>query len=136
MPKKNKIENSAKISNVQKKILIVEDDKPMLRALEMKFLGLGFGVTTAENGELALVEFAKKKFDIALLDLIMPVKDGFDVLEELKKRGDKTPIIVSTNLSQQEDIRRAKDLGAIDYFVKSDTPMSEVVKRVKSVLKI
>jgi DNA-binding response OmpR family regulator len=127
---------SKNANSAQKRILIIEDDRPMLRALEMKFLSLGFGVTTAENGELALAEFAKKKFDIALLDLIMPVKDGFDVLEELKKQGDKTPVIVSTNLSQQEDITRAKDLGAIDYFVKSDTPMAEVVKRVKTVLKV
>ena len=60
--------------------------------------------------------------------------DGFEFLAELKRRKINTPVIVTTNLSQDEDEKRARDLGAIDYFVKSDTPILNIVEHVKKVL--
>ncbi|MDO8260433.1 MAG: response regulator [Candidatus Magasanikbacteria bacterium] len=119
---------------VKKRVLIVEDERPMARALEIKLNNSGFEAKVASDGQYALDMLAVEKFDIILLDLVTPRKDGFDVLEELKNRGDKTPVIISSNLSQPEDIDRAKKLGARDYFVKSNTPISKVVEHVADVL--
>jgi DNA-binding response OmpR family regulator len=119
----------------KKHILVVEDEKSMARALELKLTSSGYDVTVAYDGSEALDALQKGTFDIALLDLIMPKVDGFEVLRQMKERGDKTPVIVSTNLSQSEDEKRAKELGAKDYFVKSDTPITEVIAYIKKVLK-
>jgi CheY-like chemotaxis protein len=67
-----------------------------------------------------------------LLDLIMPQIDGFTFMEQLKK---KSPIIILSNLGQEEDKERAKQLGAVDYFVKSNTPIVEIIKKVQSSIK-
>lgn len=118
----------------KKKVLIVEDEKPMARALEIKLTNSGFDARVAFDGQEALDILSIEKFDIILLDLVTPRKDGFDVLEELNKRGDPTTVIISSNLSQPEDIERAKALGAKDYFVKSNTPINKVVEHVKDAL--
>lgn len=117
-----------------KKILIAEDEKPMARALELKLNNSGYEAKAVYDGEAAVEELQKEKYDLMLLDLIMPKLDGFGVLEAVKKKKIKTPIIVSSNLSQDDDFQRAKELGAKDFFVKSDTPITEVIKHVKKVL--
>lgn len=117
-----------------KKILIAEDEKPMARAMELKLSKEGMDVTVAHNGREAIDFLSKQDFDLVLCDLIMPVKDGFSVLEFLQQSGKKTPVIVASNLSQEEDVRRSRSLGAVDYFVKSDTPIGEIVEKVKKYL--
>ncbi|MBI1872000.1 response regulator [Candidatus Collierbacteria bacterium] len=114
-----------------KRILIVDDEKPLVRALELKFTNAGFKVMIAMDGDEALEILGKETFDIVLLDLVMPKKDGFEVLTELKAKGKKVPVIVLSNLSQDEDIKRAKELGAIDYLVKPETSIFELVSKVK-----
>lgn len=114
-----------------KKILVVEDEKPMAKALTLKLNHAGFEAKAAFNGEEALEELEKDQYDLMLLDLIMPRMDGFSVLEKLKEKGTKTKIVVTSNLGQEEDFNRAKELGASDYFVKSDTSLSEIVEFVK-----
>ena len=118
-----------------KKILVAEDEKPMARALELKLSGAGLEVQVVYNGQEALDILAKDPYDLVLLDLVMPVKDGFAVLAELKEKGNKIPVIVLTNLSQVDDYKRVKELGAKDYFVKSDTPIAQIVEKVKEMLK-
>ncbi|PIZ96832.1 MAG: response regulator [Candidatus Magasanikbacteria bacterium CG_4_10_14_0_2_um_filter_33_14] len=118
----------------EKKILIAEDEKPMARALEIKLNKAGFETTVVFDGVSAVKELQAGKYDLLLLDLMMPNKDGFSVLSDLKEIKNKVPVIVSTNLNQKEDIEKAMDLGAKDYFVKSDTTISEVVDHVKKVL--
>jgi len=118
----------------KKKVLIVEDEKPMARALEIKLNNSGYDAKVAFDGQNALDILALEKFEIILLDLVTPRKDGFDVLEEMKTRGNTTPVIISSNLSQPEDIDRAMALGARDYFVKSNTPINKVVEHIKGVL--
>ncbi len=113
-----------------KRILIVEDEKPMARALELKLKYSGFEVQALGNGEDALALMLKENFDIVLLDLMMPKMDGFTVLEELKKRGNDTAVIILSNLSQQEDEKRARALGAKDFFIKSNTPIATIVEHV------
>ncbi len=118
----------------QKKILIVDDEKPMARAFGLKLNHVGFVSRTAGDGEEALVALKKEKFDLIILDLVMPKMDGFELLARLKEEGSTVPIIVTTNLSQAEDAKRAKELGARDYFVKSDTPIASIVDHVKTLL--
>jgi DNA-binding response OmpR family regulator len=118
----------------KKRILIAEDETSIGRALALKLEGSGYEAVVTKDGEEAVAALEKEKFDMLLLDLIMPKKDGFGVLESMKAKGDKTPVIVLTNLSQEEDQRRVKGLGAIGFFVKSDTPLTAIVKEVEKTL--
>ncbi len=122
------------VTKLLKKILIAEDERPMAQALETKLKNEGFDARAVFDGGEVIKILAKEKYDVLLLDLMMPIKDGFAVLEELKATNNKIPVIVSTNLNQEEDLSRARKLGAKDYFVKSDTPINEVVNRVKKFL--
>ncbi len=117
-----------------KKILIMEDEKPLARALGLKLTHAGFDVKSAVNGEEGLSILERESFDLILSDLVMPKVDGFAVLEALKTRGVTTSVIVLTNLSQTEDERRARLLGAADFFVKSDMPIAKIVERVRGIL--
>lgn len=117
-----------------KKILIVEDEKPMANALVLKLTSAGFDVVLVYDGETAISTLRQSSFDLIVLDLVMPKKDGFFVLAELKKLKIATPVIVSSNLSQEEDIKRVKELGARDYFIKSDTTLAEIVEKVKQAM--
>lgn len=115
-----------------KKILLAEDDQFILRAYKDGLTNAGFDVTAVEDGQKALEALGKDTFNVLLLDIIMPNKDGFDVLEEFKmKEIEHPPVIILTNLGQESDIEKAKKLGAIDYLVKSDHSLAEVVSKVK-----
>lgn len=115
----------------KKKILIAEDEKPMAHALELKLNNSGFVAKAVFNGEEALAELDRTDYDLLLLDLIMPKVDGFHVLEGLVDKKKKIKVIVTSNLSQEEDIKRAKELGAVDFLVKSDTPLQEIIEKIK-----
>ena len=117
-----------------KRILIVEDEKPIARALELKLDHSGYDAVAVNGGQAALDLLEKEKFQLILLDLIMPGVDGFAVMQALKERG-STPVIVLTNLNQPEDIQKSKNLGAIDFLIKSDVPLANVVQRVQQVIK-
>jgi DNA-binding response OmpR family regulator len=114
-----------------KKILIVEDEKPMANALDLKLRSAGFETTLVYDGQSAVNAAQASRFDLIILDLVLPKKDGFFVLDELKKLKITTPVIVSSNLSQDEDIKRAHELGATGYFIKSDTTLAEIVEKIK-----
>lgn len=121
----------------KKKILIVEDEstlrKTMGEFLEME----GFNSVSASDGEMA-VEIAKKEIpDLIILDIILPKKDGFEVLDELKsdKKLENIPIILLSNLETAEHIQRAFEKGVTTYLVKSDYKLEDVVKKIKEMLK-
>jgi len=114
----------------------VDDEKPLARALELKLTFEGLSATTVFNGVEAIKAIKSEEYDLVLLDLVMPQQDGFKVLETIHELKLKTPVIVSSNLSQEEDIARAKALGAVDYFVKSDTTLAEIVEKIKEYLKL
>lgn len=120
--------------NKNKRILIAEDDKPIARALELKLKNSGFDVVSVTNGDEAMTETENGNFDMILLDLMMPKKDGFAFLEEAKAKKITTPIIILSNLSQEGDMQKAKTLGASNYFVKSNTPLIEIVENIKKIL--
>lgn len=103
--------------------------------MELKLAHGGFATSSVSNGEAALELLKKETFDVILLDLVMPKVDGFDVLQELKKRNLHTPVIVLSNLSQIEDEKKVRALGAREFFVKSNTPLTQIVERVQSLLK-
>lgn len=126
---KKTTESSAKKG---KKILIVEDERPLSHALELKFTHEGYEVVIATNGVEGLQHAKATNFSMILLDLIMPQMDGFTFMEQLKK---KTPVIVLSNLGQEEDKERALKMGAVAYFVKSNTPIIDIIKKVQSTLK-
>jgi len=117
----------------QIKVLIAEDDKFLRNVLKVKLAAEGFRVLAAEDGEETLAVIASGKPDILLLDIIMPKKNGFDVLEDIQLKGGKMlPVIILSNLGQEEDIKRGLALGAVDYLVKSDHSLKEVVDKVKT----
>jgi DNA-binding response OmpR family regulator len=124
------------MSESLKKILVVEDERMIAKPLAMKLSLSGFEVKNAYDGEEALSMMQGEKFDIILLDLMMPKVDGFDVLKELKNRGDGTPVIIATNLNAEKDVSRVLELGVTNYYVKSDTTLDEIVENVKRALEM
>ena len=116
----------------KKKILVAEDEKPMAKILSMKLERTGFDVTTVNNGEEAVAALGEKEFDLVLLDLIMPKKDGFQVLEEIRGQNIDVPVIVTSNLSKEMEVAQAKEMGAIDYLVKTNVNLSEIVARINA----
>jgi len=118
----------------QKRILIGEDEKPIAKALELKLKHSGYSVDVGHNGEDILDFLSKNKYDLLLLDIVMPKLDGFGTLAKMKEGGNKTHTIILSNLSQEMDAEKAKELGADGYFIKSDTPLSEIVKKIEEIL--
>ncbi len=119
----------------QLKLLIVEDDAFLQKILVAKFAKEGFAVSSATDGEEGLALMKKEKFNLVLLDLIMPNMDGFDVLYAVQADAalKTVPVIVLSNLAQDEDVTRAKDLGATDFLVKGDLAINDLVRRVKEI---
>lgn len=117
-----------------KKILVAEDDKAMAKALNLKLTNAGFVVTSVFDGQEAIDLIGKENFDLIITDLVMPKVDGFGVLQAIKDKGLKTPVIVTSNLSQNEDEAKAKQAGAVAYLIKSNTPIVKIVEYVQSVL--
>jgi DNA-binding response OmpR family regulator len=122
------------MNSESKKILIIEDEKPLSRALELKLIHEGFLVETLPNGEGFIDLLEKEKFSLIVCDLIMPKVDGFEVLQIIKEKKLKIPVIILTNLSQPEDEKRARDLGAVNFLVKSDTPLLKIVEQIKELV--
>ncbi|MEI6238596.1 MAG: response regulator [bacterium] len=118
----------------KKKILVLEDEKPLARALELKLVHEGFEVITSSNGEGVIFLIEKNNFSLIICDMLMPKFDGFQVLQTLSDKKLKIPVIVLTNLSQSEDEKRVRALGASDFYIKSDTPITTVVERIKQIL--
>lgn len=117
----------------KKKVMIVEDDEHISKVYEIKLTKEGFDILLARDGEEAVVKIVAEKPDVILLDLMIPKKDGFWVLEEIKKVSSvaQVPVLVLSNLGQQRDQERALALGANEYLVKVDYPIQEVVDKVK-----
>ncbi|MBI2475068.1 response regulator [Candidatus Uhrbacteria bacterium] len=123
-------------ANKNKMILIVEDDEIMLRAMYLSFHRENISISTATDGEQALKMTERLKPDLVLLDLIMPKMDGFEYLKNMKANSaiSKIPVVVLSNLGDNDSIEKAKELGAEDYFVKSDTNLSDLVAKTRKLL--
>ena len=119
-----------------KNILIIEDEEILSRILKDRFQEKGWNVRVAFDGDEGLEVIAKDLPDLILLDLIMPNKDGFAVLKEIRSnpKNKKLPILVLSNLGGSGDIDQALKLGATDYFIKTQHSLSEIVKKAESYL--
>ena len=113
------------------KILIAEDD-PFLGKIIYNQLKNLFEVDKAEDGVAALEKVRNNAYDFILLDLVMPNKDGFEVLEELRKNKNRVPVYVFSNLSQEREKKRAFALGAKGFYVKSEMELHDIKKLVMS----
>ncbi len=110
------------------RILVVDDDRRLNRILEFHLAKAGFMTKAAYDGASALQALEKENFDLIVLDLVMPGIPGFGVLSEMKQKGITTPVIVLSMLRQEEDVKRVKELGASEYFVKTASYVEEVTK--------
>lgn len=119
------------------KVLIIEDEEMLVNMYISKFTKEGYQAEKASNGRIGLEQAKTIKPDIILLDIMMPEMDGFMVLKDLK--ADSTtksiPVIMLTNLGQEEDIEKGNKLGATDYLVKANLTPAQVVEKVKEILK-
>jgi len=119
------------------KILVAEDDKFLANAYRVKLSKAGYEIKIVSDGQETMDSLETFTPDVILLDIIMPIKDGFAVLEELKKndKWKNIPVIVASNLGQKEDIDKSMALGATDYIVKSQMPINDVLVKINNVLK-
>ncbi len=115
------------------KILIIEDDKFLLKLYSDKLRGEGFEVSGSLTGQEGLNKISAEKPDLLILDLVLPGKNGFEVLSEIKlnPKTKGIPVIVITNLGQESDIKRGLELGAAAYLVKSEFSMNSLSRTVK-----
>lgn len=117
-------------------VLFIEDDPLLLKMYETKFKSEGFKVLAAQDGEEGLRLASSERVDLIILDLMMPKLSGLDMLERLRSQshGKTHVVIVLTNLTKEEEIKRAMDLGVKEYLVKADLTPNEVAAKVKAYL--
>ena len=120
----------------EKKVLVAEDDVFLSQLLSTRLGKAGINVLRAFDGEEALAIIKKEKPDLILLDIILPKKSGFEVAEEVASnpmlRG--IPIIITSNLGQDSDIERGRALGVVEYLVKANVNVDDLVTKVQKYL--
>lgn len=116
----------------KKKILLIEDDRALQAALAEALAQEGFEVASAFDGEEGLKKTAEVQPSLILLDIILPKKDGYEVLAEIKKSPAKDiPVLILTNLEEIDNVQKALDLGAKTFMVKSEFSLKEIVEKIK-----
>jgi len=120
-----------------KKILVVEDDLILAKAYKTKLTKLTYDVVIAGDGQEALDVLRQFEPDAILLDLVLPKKDGFEVLAEIKANPvwKRIPVLVVSNLGQDENIKKAMRLGAVGYVTKTNVTMEELALSLRSILR-
>ncbi len=116
-----------------KKILIIEDEELLCNLLQMKLSEEGYEVSIAKDGVEGMQMIKKMKPDLLLLDIVMPNKNGFEVMEEMQTDEElkDVPVIVISNSGQPVEIDKAKELGAKDWLIKTEFDPQEVIEKVK-----
>ncbi|MBI1888979.1 MAG: response regulator transcription factor [Candidatus Spechtbacteria bacterium] len=119
------------------KILLIEDDPFLSEIYVTKFHEAGFMAVVAEDGVFGLEKVKEVRPDIVILDIVMPNMDGFELLRKIKKDEDLkfTPVVILSNLGEQENVEKGFGLGAADYIIKAHYTPTEVVAKVKEILK-
>lgn len=120
-----------------KKILIIEDEPSLLKALGEALSIEGFEVAQAIDAERGMSLLQQTRPDLILLDLILPGKNGFEVLKELKASPEysKIPVIILSNLGDEEEIQQSLKFGAVDFLIKADYDLASLVGVIKKCLK-
>lgn len=121
----------------KKKILIVEDDNFVAEVYLAKLSEMGYEAILAQNGEEGLAALKKDKIDLILLDILMPIMNGMEMLEEIKKQEDwkNIPVILLTNVGEKESIQKVREMGVKNYLIKSHFTPAEVIEKIESVFK-
>lgn len=125
------------MAKINKKILIAEDEAPMLEALANKFKKEGFTVLTAVDGQTAYDLANREHPDMMLLDIIMPKLDGISLVKKIRQVshwGEDVPMIMLTNLSDPQSVSDAANYGVFDFLVKTDWRLEDVADLVKKKL--
>lgn len=124
------------MSENKKKVLMIEDDSFLRKLYRDKLIKEGIDFIEATNGVEGINKIKNENPDLIILDILLPSKGGFDLLEEKNKEEEtkNIPVIVISNLGQEADVEEGKDLGVEDYFIKSEANFTEVVERVKELL--
>ncbi|EKD58255.1 MAG: response regulator receiver protein [uncultured bacterium] len=123
---------------MEKRLLIVEDDTVLQNALSSYLRAESFEVMCAVDGEEGVKIALAEKPDLILLDIVLPKKDGYQVLQEIKANEDTKhiPIVLLTNLGSISDVEKALEMGATTYLVKADYKLEEVTEKIKEILNI
>lgn len=121
-----------------KKILIIEDDSSLQKSLAAYLDSEGFNTELASDGENGVRMVLSRNPDLVVLDIILPKKDGYEVLKNIKenKKTKHIPVIILTNLDNISNVQKALDLGATTYLVKADYKLEEITKKIKDTLSI
>jgi len=121
-----------------KKLLIIEDDLVLQRALQEFLSAEGFDVQCASDGEVGASKALSEDPDLILLDIVLPKKDGYAVLTEVRssENAKHIPIVLLTNLGSISDVEKALELGATTYLVKADYKLEEITAKIKDILKM
>jgi len=116
----------------KKKVLIIEDEKFLLEMYQMRLISADYEVLTAQDGKTGLHLAVEEKPDLIVLDIVMPEISGFEVLRMLKKDPDTKdiPVLVFSNLGQQEEIEKGLKLGADDYIVKTEVTPTQLIEKI------
>jgi DNA-binding response OmpR family regulator len=119
------------------KVLIVEDDKFLRELISQKITKEGHEAVVAVDGEEGVKKAKEETPDIVLLDLILPGIDGFEVLAKIKEDPltNAIPVIILSNLGQKEDMEKGMKLGAAGYLIKAHFTPSEIMEKIKTILK-
>lgn len=120
----------------KKKILIVEDDKDFLSILNTKFSSEGFLVLEAESGEQGISVAQEEKPDLIISDVLMPGIDGMEMVKKIRESNEKVLIMFLTNIKDIDYTKKIKAMGGIDYLIKADLRINEIVQKVKDKLGI
>jgi DNA-binding response OmpR family regulator len=117
-------------------ILLIEDDTFISGMYQTKLSTLGYAVRVAMDGEEGWTELQKESPDLVLLDIVLPKKDGFEILGNIRgsEKFKNLPVILLTNLGQKPDVQKGLDLGADDYIIKAHFTPSEVVEKIERIL--
>lgn len=116
------------------KILLIEDEPKTIQSLKTSLEANGFEVDMAYDGEIGSLLAKKQPYDVIISDIILPYKNGFDIIQEVRNMGKQTPIILLTALNSLEEKLRAFDLGADDYLVKP-FELKELIARIRVAIK-
>ena len=119
-----------------KKILLIEDDSFLSEIYVAKFQESGFEVVVAHDGAMGLAKIKEQAPDLILLDIVMPNMDGFEILNAVKKDPSiqHIPVVILSNLGEQENVQKGLELGAVAYIVKAHYTPTEVVATVNEIL--
>ncbi len=124
-----------------KSILLIEDDPFLVDIYTTKFKGSDFKIDVATDGEQGLRKLSEKKFDLLVLDIVLPQIDGWEILKKIKalsfnfKHLEGLKIVILSNLGQKEEVERGMEMGATKYLIKAHFTPSEVVEEITKTLK-